>query len=306
MLALIGAAASFFHVPLGAQEATLDEVLARATQYVVDYQQALSGVVSEERYLQTWRRGPRQTDTRVLASDVLLTRPTGAKRYVLFRDVFEVDGRQVRDRSERLLQLFLSPSASTSQQVTRILDEGARYNLGDILRTVNTPTLALVFLDPLYQSHFKFTRSDDRTVEMIRGAGDDGAAAPFAVGDDLWVLAYEETARETLLYTGSGLEGNLPARGRFWVEPATGRIIVTEMHLRNRVIDALIDVRYDLAEAVGAFVPIAMRERYRDLRRSSLIEGDASYRRFRKFQVSATEAIDDPTPSEGAAPGPTP
>jgi hypothetical protein len=43
----------------------------------------------------------------------------------------------VRDRDQRLEQLFLNPSATTSTQVVRILEESARYNIGDIRRTVN-------------------------------------------------------------------------------------------------------------------------------------------------------------------------
>ena len=117
-------------------EPTLEQVLARTTQYVLDYQKNLSGLVSEEHYLQSWRRGSRMPETRALRSDVLLTQPPGGKRYLMFRDVFEVDGRQVRDRDERLQRLFLSPSAVTSTQVYRIIEESARYNIGNVQRTV--------------------------------------------------------------------------------------------------------------------------------------------------------------------------
>lgn len=190
---------------LRAQEPTLDAVLARATQYVGDYQQALSGVVSEESYVQTWRRGSRMPEVGTLRSDVLLTRPAGGARFLLFRDVFEVDGRQVRDRDERLLQLFLSPSASTSLQVVRILAESARYNLGDIVRTINTPTLALVFLDPQYRARFRFERTADRVAESVRGLPDDDetGASRFAASGDLWVVAYQEVGRDSLIGSGA-------------------------------------------------------------------------------------------------------
>jgi hypothetical protein len=279
-----------------AQEPSLEQVLARATQYVVDYQQALSGVVSEERYSQTWRRRWRKPEIRALTSDVLLTRPAGAKRYVMLRDVFEVDGRPVRDRDDRLLQLFLSPSPASTRQIVRILEEGTRYNIGDVLRTVNTPTLALVFFDPQFKGRFRFERSTDQTVETLRDAAAGDDTGPFIAGDDLWVIAYEETARETMLYTGP--KANLPATGRFWIEPESGRVVLTEIQLRNKTLEALIDVRYDMAPAVGAFVPVAMRERYRNLERSSVIEGAATYTRFRRFQVSESETIKDP-PAEG-------
>ena len=126
-----------------AQDATLDDVLGRASDYIVDYQQRLSGVVSEETYLQVFERRPGTVaQRRELKSDVLLVRPPGASRYVQFRDVFEVDGRPVRDREERLTRLFLDPSAGATQ-MNRIIEESARYNIGNIERTMNVPTLPL-------------------------------------------------------------------------------------------------------------------------------------------------------------------
>lgn len=305
LLAVVAGVAVLAAAPRpGGQEPSLEQVLARATQYVLDYQQSLSGVVSEERYSQTWRRPGRKPEMRALTSDVLLTRPAGAKRYVMFRDVFEVDGRAVRDRDDRLLQLFLSPSAASTRQIVRILDEGTRYNIGDVLRTVNTPTLALVFFDPQFRGRFRFERSTDRTVATLRDAPAGEDTAPFSPRDDLWVVAYEETARETMLYTGP--KANLPATGRFWIEPDSGRIVLTEIQLRNKVLEALIDVRYDMAPAVGAFVPVAMRERYRNFERSSVIEGAAAYTRFRRFQVSESEKIKDPPTEDTTPPAGTP
>ena len=276
-----------------AQEPTLEDVLARATQYALDYQEALSGVVSEESYLQTWQRGSRDPQVRELKSDVLLIRRPGKTQYVLFRDVFEVDGREVRDRDERLQQLFLSPSEANSAQILRILDESARYNLGDIGRTVNTPTLALVFLDAQYQSRFRFERVDDRVAESVRDPSvDSEQVRRFTGTEDLWVVAYTEIGRNTLI--GNSRGGALPASGRFWIDPETGRIVITELRLRDETVDAVIDVRYELEPSVGLIVPTAMRERYHDLRRDSVIEGTADYSRVRRFQVTSTEDVKEP------------
>jgi hypothetical protein len=233
-------------------------------------------------------------ERRTLKSDVLLTRAPGGSRYLLFRDVFEVDGREVRDRDERLLQLFLEPSASTSAQARRILDESARYNLGDIGRTINTPTLALVFLDPQYRPRLRFEPTGDRVPETIRdaAAADGDGATPFTLPPDVSLLAFQETARDTMVGTGTG--GNLRASGRFWIEPATGRVLLTEIQFRNETIAAVVDVRYDLAPEVGIVVPVAMRERYRDLRRDDVIAGSAAYSRVRRFQVASSEVVGEP------------
>lgn len=159
-------------------------------------------------------------------------------------------------------------------------------------RTVNTPTLALVFLDPQYRARFRFERTGDQVAETVRGAAADGETAKFTGTGDVWVVAYQETGQDSLIGTGAGL--NLPASGRFWIEPATGRIIITELHLRNARIDALVDVRYDLSPAVDLLVPALMRERYRDPGRNDVIEGTATYSRVRRFNVTSSEVVNEP------------
>jgi hypothetical protein len=201
----------------------------------------------------------------------------------------------VRDRDARLEQLFLEPSPSASTQALRIIEEGSRYNIGDMARTVNTPTLALVFLDPQYRERFTFERSEDRIPETVRGiaADTDASAARFQPPAGAVVLAYREIGRDTLIASANGT--GLRASGRFWVEPATGRILISELQLRDEMVEAVIDVRYDEAPAVEPLVPIAMRERYRNLRRNTLIEGAATYSRVRRFQVNATEDVKTPS-----------
>jgi hypothetical protein len=298
---LIAAAVMTVCVSPRAQEPTLEEVLARAGAYVVDYQNRLAGVVSEEHYQQIWEKEPGNiAEQRELRSDVLLTKPEGGKRAILFRDVFEVDGRAVRDRDERLTQLFLSPSASASTQIVRIISESARYNIGDIQRTINTPMLALVFLDPQYQARFRFERSDDRIPETLRDAAveQDDSSPGYVAAPELNVNSYQETDRNTLIGTGNGTA--LPSRGRYWIEPMTGQVVMSELVLADPTLYALVDVRYASQSGVDVVVPVAMRERYRKPRSRAVIEGSAAYTRFRRFQVTSTETVADPAPPGGA------
>jgi len=95
----------------GAKNSPLQDVLARAGDYVVRFERDLSTIVGEERYAQDVVGGDGDaTLHRELVSDLLLLRPSGSNRYVQFRDVFEVDGRPVRNRDERLLGLAMSRS----------------------------------------------------------------------------------------------------------------------------------------------------------------------------------------------------
>ena len=274
-----------------AQEPTLIDVLVRATDYVSHFSEQLSGAVAEERYDQLstgpvrggFSRFPSERSDRyrrTLRSDYLLVRPLGDDRYYGFRDVFEVDGQPVRDRDERLSKLFLEPSASADAQIRGIMSDSSRYNIGDVQRNFNVPTLALLFLRDAYKPRFIFERvtDDDPRLGLDRP---DGAA-------DLWVIGYREDWPSTVI---RGRESsNLPAAGRFWVEPASGRVLVSELVVENDELAAVITVRYEVDPKMGHLVPAEMRERYENHRQNSRVDGTATYTDYRRFQVQVTES----------------
>jgi hypothetical protein len=285
--------------PVSAEDATLAEVLSRAAAYVSDFNRELSGIVAEERYVQTWTRDrgrSAQQTTRRLVSDLMLVRPASSSEWVQYRDVFEVDGVPVRDRHERLTRLFLQPSPSADAQMARIQEESARHNLGDLPRTLNTPLFALQLLGERYQSRFRFKRTGDRASSAgNRGAGDTGA---FRVSTEIWVVQYEEVHSPTVIGTADSRD--VPARGRFWIEPAAGRVLMTELIVGDRDRNGQVDVSYQSEPLLGLLVPIEMRERYEERRNRSRIDAVATYGRFRQFQVQVTEEV--ATPSERDAP----
>jgi hypothetical protein len=275
--------------PILAQEPTLDTVLERAGAYVLQFQRQLSGIVAQERYVQnvismTAATGANSAATapirhRELTSDLLLVRPVGAERWIQFRDVFNVDGKPVRDRSGRLAKLFLAPTSSSAEQAQMIVGESTRYNIGNLERTVNVPVLPLVFLDPKQQPRFKFTRASNA-----------GPALAFArVASTAWTIQYQEVEKETAIRTTNGRD--LPSRGRFWIEPATGRVLMTELIAEDIALRAIIVVRYAEEGTVGLLVPAEMREVY-DIRHDhSRVEGTATYSNFRQFTVTVDEKL---------------
>ena len=277
------------------QEPALETVLARAADYVTDYRERLSGIVTEERYEQLARTPGRDNrgffdfdDDRIeLRSDFLLVKPEGQERYVEFRDVFEVNGLLVRDRQDRLTELFLNTSATAARQIEQITIESARYNVGGILRTLNTPTLALLLLRPTVQPRFVFSHTTDRSPTLDL---DDLDAVSDATG--VRVVAFREVATGTVISGEAGKD--LPATGRFWIDAETGRILVSELIVEDPgIIRALVDVRYAHDPELGHMMPVEMRERYNDLRDGTVVEGTATYTRFRRFQVQ----VDEATPS---------
>jgi hypothetical protein len=294
--------------PAAAQEPDLRAVLERAGSYVAEFQRQFSGIVAEEQYTQEIKAVARQSPcnargmpvaTRVcqeqlvypvrseLRSDLLLVKPGGADDWLQYRDVFELDGLPVRNRSERLTSLFLVPSSASRNQIARIRDESARYNIGDIHRNVNVPLFALTFLAPGNQARFKFKRTDERVPATFGPRLAEGSA--FHVSTEVWVVQYQEVRRGTMIHTNHNKD--LPSRGRFWIEPATGRVLMTELVARNRELRATIDVSYQSQPLLGLLVPIEMREWYDGLRSGSRIEAVATYGKFRQFQVNTHETF---------------
>lgn len=272
------------------QEPSLAEVLARTTDYVNMLHKHLQGVVAEERYeqrsssLDTGVVGGFRTyinERRTLRSDYLLVQPEGSERYYGFRDVYEVDGRPIRDREERLTQLFLNDSASAEQQIQGILTDSARHNIGDVERNINTPTLALLFLRPSYKLRFEFVHVANTSPPLgLDGPDNDDAA-------EVWVIEYAETWPTTVVRGRNGQ--NMPARGRFWIELATGRVLVSELIFESANFTATITVRYEADAAMGHAVPVEMRERY-STQSGSRVDGTATYTSFRQFQVQVNES----------------
>ena len=275
--------------PVVAQEPTLEAVLARAASYVVDFQRQLSGIVAEEAYVQSVRipfgtssRATQLLPThRELKSDLLLVKPAGVDRWLQFRDVFEVDGKPIRDRNERLMQLFVRPSSSSAAQAARIVAESTRYNIGNLQRTVNAPVLALMILDPRNQPRFSFKRGTPGDPQLGRGT----PKPP----DALWVIEYREVEKATLIRTTNNRD--LPSHGRFWIEPASGEVVASEMIAEDLLIRGTVDVEYQMEASVNLLVPVEMRERYEIRRDGSVVDGTATYGHFRQFQVKVDETL---------------
>jgi hypothetical protein len=276
------------------QQPSLAQVLARAAHYVTRLHDQLSGIVAEETYTQSARSlsglGSPVIIRRTLQSDLLLVRPADADRYIEFRDVFAVDGAPVRDREQRLTKLFLHEAPADVQQVKAIIDESARYNVGNIPRNINTPMLALHFLRPDRQRRFRFSRIKSGTPELSQSPLETGSNAVFRASTEVWVVQFEERHRPTIIRSHAGRD--FPARGRFWIEPETGVVRLSELVMESASVTGTIAVSYQSEPLLGFLVPVEMRERY--LASDQRIDGLATYGRFRQFQVRTGETIKPP------------
>jgi hypothetical protein len=281
-----------------AQTVSLDAVLSRAGAYVAAFTDTFSNVVAEERYKQEVSGAtPGTGGRRELRSDVVLMKIGGPLEWRPYRDVFEVDAKPVRDRDDRLAMLFERPSSTSFEQAARLAQESARYNIGLARRTINTPLLSLLFLQPSIQPRFRFK------------LGKRDASA----GPQVWIVEYREQTHPTII---RGLLTNdstdLPASGRFWIDAETGRVSKAELLI------AVVGMRGSLATSFGRDdrlnldVPLEMREVYRLQRtvtemgpthkdegaprvtqtiEETVVSGTATYSNFRRFNVKADAVV---------------
>jgi hypothetical protein len=270
--------------PVGQQPAflSLKDVLARAAAYVERFHQQLSRIVSEETYTQTVTNTTRFSNTLLaqptqrLRSDLILLKPAPAERFVELRDVFEVNGSPVRDREARLEALLRDPGAGA--RIDAILQESARYNIGSIMRNINTPVMPLQFLDRSNQDRFEF-RHVGKPKPVFTDARDQAATdgGVFRVTTEMWTIEYRERGRNTIIRRPNG--ERLPVRGRFWIDPSTGAALISEMIADGGGVIATVTVSYQSEPLMGFLVPIEMRESY--VRSGERIAGHAVYGRFR-------------------------
>src|SRR5580765_1575974 len=297
-LAMGGLLAVLLTTTSGAQESpapgapALQLVLSKAAIYVALYASHLSGLVMEESYVQDVEQINRfgyRTNTRggvshrVLKSDLLLVRPQGSDAWMQFRDVFEVDGKALRDRNDRLEKLFLQPSKSTAAQAEKIVKESARYNIGDIERTINLPLLAMTVLDRRMQPSFQF-RLNDPSEELKLPKSTTFADRPGAL-----VVGFNETQVRTMIATPQGK--NLRSHGRFWFAMPDAEVLMTELGVDDYTLSATIHVAYERKPGLAVAVPVEMHELYVNRLNSSKVEGTATYSNFREFNVKVDEQI---------------
>jgi hypothetical protein len=272
------AAVSPAPAPRPARRAKADDpqrivLLARLAEYLAAYVREFGNVVGEEDYNQRMIRGGTAPNlARHLKSDLLLVTTGDEVGWTQYRDVFEVDGRPVRDREARVKKLFIENPAEAWRQAREINNESARYNVGKMFRNINTPMLPLEYLSPGRIGGLSFWRDGEDTIDGIRATE----------------LAFEETGRPTLVQPDNE-RADVPATGTFWIDPSNGRILKTRISLKIGRSEMTTTVVYKPVPGLGLWVPAQMNEHYYSP--AEEIEGRAVYRNFRSFNVTTDVEI---------------
>lgn len=254
-----------------------DAVLRTASAYVEHFERTFSSVRWHERYEQEVRvaqifgtsraRTSRTVAHRVIESEMMMLWLAGDRTWLTVRDVASIDGRPIAAAERRLPALLAGPTI-TVPALRDLARENGRPNIGDIARTFNEPTLALLFLDARYRPRFSFSRTAEHSVDGRRVAD----------------YAFEERTRPTVVRAGAR---DLPARGEVRIDVSTGRVLETTLELADGVarLQGRMVVTYGPSARFDVLVPEVMRETYRSSR-GETVTTEALYSNFRRFETS--------------------
>jgi hypothetical protein len=247
------------------------ELLARGRASWTTFEAALGSVLAEEDYRQeAWwpATPPDRPVVRRTRSELLLFQVPGSTEWVTFRHVTDVDGEPPFEPAPGLVETLADTSRPLNARIGALVRASALHNLGDIERTINTPTFAPIVLRPEQARRVRFTGDGDADVAGVRAA----------------IVRFDETARPTIV-RGRGRR-NVPMRGRLWLHPDTGQLLRSELVMKSSSdLTASIDVDYGYDEGLGTLVPQVMRERYERL--THVVTTEARYTRYRRFTTSA-------------------
>ena len=220
------------HAQVGNQPGSgFTTVLSSAMRYAMNYEQRFALLAAEEHYVQELMRPPNpgdnlsqrnpgggmraggQMNLQTIKSDYLLVQLGGdGEGFMPFRDTYEVKGRKLRERNDRLLKLFTSQDKNRFEKAADINSDSAKHHLGNVARTINIPLLAMMFLHPRVNERFEFTDGGEENIG----------------GRILRKAIYKEVARPTLIKTTRGRD--VAMTGFIWIDPFNGTVMKTELN----------------------------------------------------------------------------
>ncbi|HUQ88542.1 MAG TPA: hypothetical protein VM096_13350 [Vicinamibacterales bacterium] len=265
-------------------------VLSSAMRYTMNYEQRFALLAAEETYLQELQRPPNPgsnltrsnpgggmqgggpINQQIIKSDFLLVQLGGdGEGFMPFRDAYEVKGRKLRNRDDRLLKLFTSNDKERFEKAAKWSDDSSKHNLGNVARTVNIPLLAMMFLHPRVNERFEFTDGGEENI----------------AGRILRKALYKEVARPTLIKTTRGRD--LALTGVLWIDPFSGTVLKSELNAADPAVRCQVVVTFRHDEALDLWVPEKMDEYYKAALAVDDILASATYSNFRRLLKSDIE-----------------
>ena len=210
----------------------------------------------------------------MLRSDYIILRDFGGPNSWLgVREVLEVDGEPVTVDRARLQALLDDTTRPLASRVRALADLQAKYNLGEVYRTINVPTLPLDFLLARPPAAVSFQAHRHHGLSAI---------AP------VWIVSFNERDRPTIIRTPEGHD--VPSSGcvldrssipvRFFAASSAPAKSPAARSARSSWSSYRHNARFDM------LLPDDMNELY--LTGRTRIEGHATYSNYRRWEAEVT------------------
>ncbi len=211
-------------------------VVTLASRWTARFEQGLSGLLFRERYLQKIDGASLGTQGTISSrgtgrelfteANVFLLRADATREFVLFRDVYSRNGRDIADHTQRLEKLLIDGTAKSFEQARRLTDASAANNVGFVTRNINIPTLAFRYLEASRIRSVQFRRAGEATVNGLPTA----------------IVEFQEIGIPTLVRGRN--DSDLPASGRYWIHPGSGAVV--RAHVEFTALDVTGRMEVDL------------------------------------------------------------
>ena len=263
----------------------LTSVLQRATEYVTRYEAELGNLIGSEEYVQNavWlapsARGSPMVAKRLqrrVSSDFLIIQV--GSEWSALRKANRVDGTKVKESEPAFEDAFDNSPEANHNRLLAMKGESTRYNIGDIIREINLPTVALKVLRESEVSRFTFEHAGSSKIDGVQ----------------TWVVRFHEQLSPTLVVGDKGKF--LYSNGTLWIKPETGRVLRTEFNVENpdtpSRLKARIVVTYSEGKNIMMLLPSLMDEHYES--EFNAVDCKAFYSNFRPFEVDVKFDIHPP------------
>jgi hypothetical protein len=273
--------------PIRGQQPDLADLLAKAAARAAELSAPDRMLVCEERYKQALDRvraivgfdvgGPVGSRSEVAAVGVdkrewvaemaLFATPGNAAEglpWREFRDIVSVDGKPRRDGQPRLARLASQTPDVAGITALEISQEATTHMFGRLLRAVDIPRAAQLFLHGSNQPRFEFKKGGQKTIDGVKATE----------------VRFKETSSPTIIRASGGTDS--VSSGAFWIDPATGDVLMSVLKSPDskEIYDEL-TVRYARVPELGLCLPATLTERVMDEPAGQRVQATATFGNWR-------------------------
>jgi hypothetical protein len=273
--------------PINGQQPDLAGVLAKAAARAAELAAPDRMLLCEERYKQLLDRvrslvgfdvggpvGSRSevaavgVDKREWVAEVALFATPGNAAAGLpwreFRDIYEVDGKPRREGVPRLSRLASQPVDVAGITAFEWSQEATVYMFGRLLRAVDIPRAAQLFLHESNQPRFEFKKGGQKTIDGVKAME----------------IKFKETSSPTIIRASGGTDS--VSSGSLWIDPATGDVLMSVLKSPDtkEIYDEL-TVTYARVPALGLRLPATLTERIIDEPAGQRVQATAAFTNWR-------------------------